>query len=270
MSPRSGRRRSRLRPLEFRLGERHRVAVEPERAREFGRGFDQLGVAGVFGLLRFGEAGRMRHALADSVCSLPPCGGGLGRGVEVRPVRTRLAQQRTAHRLARAMRGGEILAPVPRIIRRRLQPGLRTLLGPALAAGKRLVRPPGGLLRRLFSPVCEPTPAVPLAMPGLSSFSSAGAIGASGSRAALARVGRAGPWLSSSRAVWPWAEYGTGKAAREGRELFRSPACDVRCITKARISVASLRATADGTLLGMNSSGGSKNAECRGHEVVQG
>ena len=42
------------------------------------------------------------------------------------------------------------------------------------------------------SPVCDPTPAVPFAIPGLSSFSSAGAIGASGSRAALARVGRAG------------------------------------------------------------------------------
>jgi hypothetical protein len=50
----------------------------------------------------------------------------------------------------------------------------------------------GGGCRPLDRPVCEPTPAVPFAIPGLSSFSSAGAIGASGSRAALARVGRAG------------------------------------------------------------------------------
>ena len=43
-----------------------------------------------------------------------------------------------------------------------------------------------------FSPVCEPTPAVPFSMPGLSSFSSAGAMAGSCSRAALARVGWAG------------------------------------------------------------------------------
>jgi hypothetical protein len=68
------------------------------------------------------------------------------------------------------------------------------------------------------SPVCDPTPAVPFAMPGLSSFSRCGAIGASDSRAALARVGRAGslPFRESGdfamRRIWA-AECGEGRAA---------------------------------------------------------
>src|SRR6185436_1598369 len=45
-----------LRALELRLRKRHRVAIEPERAREFRRGFDQLGVAGVLRLRRLAEA----------------------------------------------------------------------------------------------------------------------------------------------------------------------------------------------------------------------
>jgi hypothetical protein len=68
------------------------------------------------------------------------------------------------------------------------------------------------------NPVPDPTPAVPFAMPGLSSFSSAGAIGASGSRAAFARVGRAGslPFRESGdfamRRIWA-SNDGEGRAA---------------------------------------------------------
>jgi len=67
-------------------------------------------------------------------------------------------------------------------------------------------------------PVCDPTPAVPFAIPGLSSFSSAGAIGASGSRAALARVGRAGSFGFfesgdlAMRRIWA-GKTGEGRAA---------------------------------------------------------
>src|SRR5262249_23757177 len=49
-------------------------------------------------------------------------------------------------------------------------------------------RPDGGALR----PVCDPTPASPRLMAGLSRSANAGAIGGNASRAALARVGRAG------------------------------------------------------------------------------
>jgi hypothetical protein len=45
------------------------------------------------------------------------------------------------------------------------------------------------------SPVCEPTPAVPRPMPGLSNSASAGSIGGRSGRAALARVGLAGSFF---------------------------------------------------------------------------
>lgn len=45
------------------------------------------------------------------------------------------------------------------------------------------------------SPVCEPTPAVPRPIPGLSSSASAGAIGGRSGRAAFARVGFAGSFF---------------------------------------------------------------------------
>src|SRR5262249_11060815 len=46
-----------------------------------------------------------------------------------------------------------------------------------------------------LSPVCEPGPAVPWPMPGLSSSASAGSIGGSSGRDALARVGFAGSFF---------------------------------------------------------------------------
>jgi hypothetical protein len=49
---------------------------------------------------------------------------------------------------------------------------------------------------RESSPVCEPTPAVPLLMPGLSSSASAGSVGGKSGRAALARVGLAGSFFA--------------------------------------------------------------------------
>src|SRR5206468_594302 len=123
-----------LGPLELRLGERDRIAVEPQRTRKLRRCFDQLGVARILSLRRFAEA-----------------------------------RCRVLGALTLPLAGTFSLAPSP---------------------GSLAVR--FGLSAGALSPVPEPTPAVPLAMPGLSSFSSAGAIGAGGSRAAFARVGRAG------------------------------------------------------------------------------
>ena len=72
-------------------------------------------------------------------------------------------------------------------------------------------------------PVCEPGPAVPKSIPGLSSFSNAGAIGASGGRAALARVGFAGSSSNAclGRGISPSREYGRCDVARKGRRAVR-------------------------------------------------
>ena len=66
-----------------------------------------------------------------------------------------------------------------------------------------------------FSPVCEPGPAVPWPMPGLSSSASAGSVGGRSGRDALARVGRAGSFfecLAGSRAGLPCGAFGCSGA----------------------------------------------------------
>ena len=84
-----------------------------------------------------------------------------------------------------------------------------------------------------WMPVCAPTPAVPLAMPGLSSCSKAGASGFICSAAALERVGRAGSFGFFGlggfgiTAIWGGI-YGNGRTeqtdvviAREGGSSIR-------------------------------------------------
>ena len=81
-------------------------------------------------------------------------------------------------------------------------------------------------------PVCAPTPAVPLAMPGLSSFSSSGASGFICSAAALERVGRAGSFgffgLGGFGIPGIWAE--SGRQKRDDRlTLPRDTAYSISC-----------------------------------------